>query len=79
MNEKKTILEWTEDFGCEMIDPKGFNKHDKNLYNNRYTKEEFIQGFVKCKIRVKRKPIKQSWLSRLLSRSKSIDLNLDQR
>ena len=65
MNEKKTILEWTKDFGCEMIDAKGFDKRDKNLYNKQYTKDEFIQGFVKCKFHVKRKPIGQSWLTKL--------------
>ena len=46
-NEKaKTINEWSKEFDVEIMDPDGFNRTDKYLYERYFTKDEFQKGML---------------------------------
>ena len=48
--EKKTIPEWEEEYGVDILDPDGFDRSDPNLYEKKFTKEEFEEGLMYCTI-----------------------------
>ena len=51
--EKKTIEEWEEELKIEILDPDGFDRKDPNLYNKKFTEEEFREKMVYSTIKVK--------------------------
>lgn len=50
MDEKKTIEEWAEEFDVKVLDPDGFDRTDPNLYNKKFTIEEFKKGLMSSTI-----------------------------
>ena len=51
--EKKTIPEWEKEYDVEILDPDGFDRSDHNLYEKKFTKEEFEEGLMYCTIQFK--------------------------
>lgn len=51
MIEKRTILEWCEIKNITMIDPDGFDRTDKKVFERLFTEEEFNSALWKCTIR----------------------------
>jgi len=54
--EKKryqTIEEWENEYRVEIIDPDGFDRHDPNLYNKKFTEKEFLKSLSYSTIRIK--------------------------
>jgi hypothetical protein len=51
----KTILEWCKIKNVKLYDPDGFDRTDMNLFENKYTEEEFDYGiiFSTCAIKLK--------------------------
>jgi hypothetical protein len=41
---KKTIEEWSKEYGIKVLDPDGFDRSDPNLMNEKFTKKEFEEG-----------------------------------
>lgn len=44
MDERKTIAEWSEEFGFSIMDPDGFDRTDPNLMDRNFTLAEFADG-----------------------------------
>lgn len=48
MEERKTLLEWCQQFDITMLDPDGFDRKDPMLWERKFTLREFNQGIVRC-------------------------------
>ena len=46
MRNQKTINEWSDEFDVEIMDPDGFDRTDKYLYERYFTEDEFQKGMV---------------------------------
>ncbi len=44
--DKRTINEWEKEFKVKIYDPDGFDRTDKDLYKQLFTKEEFQKGMM---------------------------------
>lgn len=47
---KKTIPEWSKEYGVQIIDPKGWDDTDLRLWEREMTEEEFYQGMIRSAI-----------------------------
>ncbi len=52
---KRTIDEWGEVFGVRVLDPDGFDRTDPNLWERKFTKDEFFKGAVASTIMASKK------------------------
>lgn len=50
MEERKTIAEWGEQFGVQVMDPDGFNRRDPHLHRRKFTLLEFNHGYLRSTI-----------------------------
>jgi hypothetical protein len=51
--EKKTINEWEKVFDVVIYDPDGFDRSNPNLYNELFTRDEFLKGMYLSTIMMK--------------------------
>jgi len=52
-NDKtKTIEDWSKEYGIEMMDPDGFDRKDPELFNRKFTREQFNKAVGRCTIQV---------------------------
>ena len=57
IEEKKTLDEWCDDAGIKMMDPDGFDRKNPNLFQEKFTREEFSEGIIICTISVKNRDV----------------------
>ncbi len=50
-DERKTLTEWSEEYGFTLLDPDGFDRSDPDLRTRRFTREEWERGWPSCTIR----------------------------
>lgn len=51
--EKKTINEWCDRHNIIMLDPDGFDRTDPELFERKFTEQEFMAGLYRSTIRMK--------------------------
>jgi hypothetical protein len=49
---EKTIGEWAEIYGVQILDPDGWDRTDPELWTREITEKEFNKGIVFCTIMV---------------------------
>ncbi len=50
MSDLRTINEWEKEFNVKILDPDGFDRMDKKLYERLFTKEQFNKALFTCTI-----------------------------
>ena len=53
-SKRRTISQWCRAEGIKMLDPDGFDRKDKYLFQRYFTKAEFDKNTWACTITVKR-------------------------
>lgn len=49
----RTIEEWSKEFNVTILDPDGFDRTDRHLYDRHFTKDEFERGLCLSTIYMK--------------------------
>ena len=50
IEERKTLQDWARDDGLEILDPDGFDRTDRHLWDRLFTRAEYEAGIGACTI-----------------------------